>query len=402
MRVAGTFGATLAVALLMSAADLRGQTLAESIEQAWSRDPVAAALDAREEEARARADLAARFVPGAPSASVAALDDRLHRDDGAQKWEMEVGVPLWLPGQRSAHQAEARARQDELAARRASLRWAIAGEVRTRWWSLAGARAARDLALRRVDTARALESDVLRRFESGDLARFDANLAQAERLSAEADAVQAQALVQAQEAGLRAITGTDAPSVLAGETVEAQVWSLEDHPQWQAWNAAVRVAAATLLATAKSDRAAPHVALRMERDRGGRGEPFSNAIGVQVSIPFSWEPQVRQQTAAARAERARVEAELAATRLRLQAGVESTRAALDAAERRLAIARAQRLATADNLQLAERSFSLGETDLTSLLRVRSSAFEAQLLEARQRIAVDAARSQLNQALGVVP
>ena len=75
---------------------------------------------------------------------------------------------------------------------------------------------------------------------------------------------------------------------------------------------------------------------------------------------------------------------------------------LDAAERQLGIASARQAATADNLRLAERSFSLGETDLTSLLRVRANALEADLFEARQRIALEAARSHLNQALGVVP
>lgn len=403
MRLPGKSATRLALALLMlaSAADSRAESLAQAIEQAWMRDPLAATLDARAEEALAGLDIAGRIVPGPPAASVSALDDRFHRDVGARKWELEVGVPLWLPGQQEARRAEAQSRQEQVAAQRAFLRWALAGEVRTRWWALAAARAARDLALRRVDTARRLESDVLRRFESGDLARFDANLARDERLSAEADAVRAQAQVRAQEAGLRALTGVPAPAVLEGEAIALPPQS-EDHPQWQAAAASARSADAALLATVKSDRAAPQVALRMERDRGASGEPYSNTIGVQLSVPFSWEPQIRQRTAAARADRSRAQADLVATRLRLQSAVDSARAELEAAERQLEIARARQATTADNLHLAERSFSLGETDLTSLLRVRSAALEADLLEARQRIALDAARSQLNQALGVVP
>ena len=366
------------------------------------RNPLASSLDARQDEALARIDLADRLVPGAPAASLAAQDDRFHRDEGAQKWEIELGVPLWLPGQRTARQAEARGLQEQVHAQRAVLRWTLAGEVRARWWALATARIARDLALRREQTARELESSVMRRFETGDLARLDANLARNERLAAEAEAVQAQALVQAQEASLRAITGVDAPPVLEGEAAALQSIALEEHPQWVAARAASRAADAKLLATVKSDRAAPRVALRMERDRGTSAEPFSNAVGVQVSIPFSWEPQVRQQTAAARAERLRAQAELATTTLRLQAAVDTARAELDAVERQLRIASARQAATADNLRLAERSFSLGETDLTSLLRVRAAALEADLFGARQRVALEAARSQLNQALGVMP
>lgn len=404
IRLPSTAGTRTALAILLLALSpgVRAQALADAIEQAWLRDPLAAPLEAREDEVRARVDLADRFVPGAPSASVGVLDDRFHRDAGAQKWEVEVGVPLWLPGQQSARRAEARSLQEQLPAQRALSRWTVAGEVRARWWALAAARAAHDLALRRAETARALESNVMRRFETGDLARMDANLARNERLAAEAEVVQAGALVQAQEARLRALTGVNAPSVLPGERAVVPLPALEEHPQWQAASAAARAAEAVLLATVKSDRPAPRVALRMERDRGAIAEPFSNAVGVRVSVPFSWEPQQRQQTSAARAERLRADAELATLRLRLQAAVDSARAEFDAAQRQLEIASVRQATTTDNLQLAERAFSLGETDLTSLLRVRATALEADQFEARQRIALEAARSQLNQALGAVP
>lgn len=404
MRLPPTAALYMALALLPlgHSTAARAQALADAIEQAWSRNPVVASLEAREEEARARRDLADRVVPGAPSASVGVLDDRFHRDEGARKWEVELGVPLWLPGQQAARRAEARSLQEQVPAQTALLRWTLSGDVRTRWWALAAARAAHDLATHRAETARALESNVARRFESGDLARIDANLARNERLAADAEVVQARALVQAHEASLRAITGVDAPPALPGEKAVVPSPSLEEHPQWQAASAAARVADAALLATVKSDRAAPRVALRMERDRGAIAEPFSNAVGIRISVPFSWEPQVRQQTAAVRAERLRTDAELATLRLRLQSAVDSARAALAAAQRQLEIASARQAATADNLQLAERAFALGETDLTSLLRVRANALEADQFEARQRIALEAARSQLNQALGVMP
>lgn len=108
------------------------------------------------------------------------------------------------------------------------------------------------------------------------------------------------------------------------------------------------------------------------------------------------------QTAGARGELARAQAAAAAARLRLQAAVDGARAEHEAAARQLDIARERLAATADNLGLAERSFALGETDLASLLRVRAAALEAERLLTTQRIALDAARSQLNQALGIVP
>jgi len=111
---------------------------------------------------------------------------------------------------------------------------------------------------------------------------------------------------------------------------------------------------------------------------------------------------VRQQTAAALADASRADAALALTDARLAIEVERARAALEAAERQLATAQRRRELTAENLQLIERSFALGESDLTTLLRVRATALEAEALDARQLVASDAARSQLYQALGVLP
>ncbi|MBK6639009.1 MAG: TolC family protein [Rhodocyclaceae bacterium] len=56
----------------------------------------------------------------------------------------------------------------------------------------------------------------------------------------------------------------------------------------------------------------------------------------------------------------------------------------------------------DNLALAEKSFALGESDLTTLLRIRAAAFDAEAFHDRQRIARALALSRLNQTLGVVP
>lgn len=388
--------------LSITAAGAHAQSLAGALGQAWSRSPLAAPLDALDDEARARADLAARMVPGPASASVSASSDRFHDDHGVQKLEARVGVPLWLPGQQAARRVEAESQQAVAAAQRRMRHWTLAGTVRAQWWALATARATHELAVRRVASARRLELDVLRRYGAGELARVDANLARGERLAAEADAVRAQASVQSREADWRALTGAEAPATLGAEPAATLSWSLEDHPQWRAASAAVQAAGAGLLATVESDRAAPTVALRFERDRSGRVEPFANVIGVEVSMPFSWEPQVRLQSAGARAELARAQAEAAAVRLRLQAGVEIARAEHDAAARQLDLARERLSASADNLDLGERSFALGETDLASLLRLRAAALEAERLLAGQRIALEATRSQLNQALGIVP
>jgi cobalt-zinc-cadmium efflux system outer membrane protein len=89
-------------------------------------------------------------------------------------------------------------------------------------------------------------------------------------------------------------------------------------------------------------------------------------------------------------------------RHRLRLDVEKARADLAAAERQRAMARERQALAADNLGLAERAFALGESDLTTLLRIRATAFEAEAFLDRQRVAQAAAQSRLNQVMGVLP
>ena len=142
--------------------------------------------------------------------------------------------------------------------------------------------------------------------------------------------------------------------------------------------------------------------MRVVRDRGEFTEPYANTVGVKLTIPFSSGPRVRQENAAARIEASQADAELALAQLKLKLDAEKARLDLAAAERQLAMARERRELTADNLHLAEKSFSLGESDLTTLLRVRGGAFEAEAFLNRQQVARAAAQSRLKQVLGVLP
>lgn len=390
------------LAAFLAVFPVQAQTLADALEQAWARHPQAATLAAREAEVQARADVAAGITPGPASMSLSSLNDRLNRNRGKQEWEVEMAVPLWLPGQQAAREAEAASAVAEVAARRAALRLQIAGEVREAWWTVAAARNARDLAKRRIATARALEADVLRRFKAGDLARVDANLAQDERLAAEAEAIETEAALLQSEQIYRNITGAAAPTALTAEHAASAHEPAEDHPQLAAAAAAARTARARLKIAEETRRDAPEFAVRVVRDRGEYGEPYASTVGVKLTIPFSSGARVRQESSAARAKASQADAELALAQLKLKLDAEKVRLDLDAAQRQLAMASARRELTADTLLLAEKSFSLGESDLPTLLRARAGAFEAEAFLGRQQVALAAAQSRLKQVLGVLP
>lgn len=393
---------TLLIGLVVAFPAL-GQSLGEALEQAWLRHPLAKTLAAREDEARARVELASGITPGPAALSLSNSNDRLARNRGKDEWEAEIAVPLWLPGQRVAREAEADSALAEVAARRAALRLQLAGEVREAWWSVAAARQALDLARRRAASAGALETEVLRRHEAGDLARLDANLAQGERLAAHAEAIEAQAALLAAEGAWRTLTGdATAPASLAEEAAPTVREPTEDHPQLIAAAALARLARGKLRLAEETRRDAPELALRVVRERGEFSEPYANTVGVKLTIPFSSGPRVRQENAAARAEATQADAELTLARHRLLLEAQKARLDLAAAERQLGMAVERHALAADNLGLAEKAFSLGESDLATLLRIRAGAFEAEAFLNRQQVAHAAARSRLRQVLGVLP
>jgi len=382
--------------------------LARALEQAWRLHPQAAALEAREAEARAAQEIAAGLTPEPGSVSIGSRNDRINRNLGQQEYEVELAAPLWLPGQRAAREAEAASRVDEASAKRAALRSELAGDLREAWWSLAAARNARALATRRLDTARALEADVRRRYKVGELSRIDANLAQSEVHAAGAELIEAEATLLQAEHALRTLTGTAAQADMAEEvpttqrTPNAALGTPELHPLLAAAAAAARSARAKVTVADQSRRAAPELALRVVRERGDFAEPYANSVGIRLKIPFSSGAQVRRETSAAQAEADQADAEMLRTQTRVQLEAERAERALASAERQFAMASARIALSAENLRLSEKAFSLGESDLATLLRIRAAAFDADAFHDRQRVARASAISRLNQALGVLP
>lgn len=406
---------TLALALNLPA--LASETgplparLADVVEQAWRLHPQAAGLDARDAEARAAQEVASGLTPEAASVAFGNLSDRQGRNLGKQEREVEWAVALWLPGQKNARGAEADSRIAEAAARRAAVRLEVAGEVREAWWSLAAARSAQVLALRRLDSARALDRDVKKRFKAGELSRIDANLAQGEALAAEAEMIEAQAALLQAEQAFRLLAGSAAPAEL-GEEILANAMRGRDaqgdsalaelHPQLAALAAAARSARSRVRLAEETRRAAPELSFRVVRERGDFAEPYGNSVGFKLKIPFSSGAQVRRDSSAAEAEAEQAAAEMHRAEIRVPQEIERARRAVAATEKQLAMAQERRRLAVDNLHLAEKSFTLGEADLATLLRLRAAAIEAESIHDRQRLARAAAISRLNQALGVLP
>ena len=117
------------------------QSLSVAVQRAWERAGLDQVASAGQLDASAATAVADAWFAAAPTVGLAQRDDRFNRDRGLRERELELALPLWRPGQRSAAQAVATVAASEVAATLAERRLALAGEVRSHAWRLAAARA---------------------------------------------------------------------------------------------------------------------------------------------------------------------------------------------------------------------------------------------------------------------
>lgn len=146
--------------LLFTAEPAQAQTLRDAVEKAWERQPAAQAQTFRAAELAARARAANAWWPSPPRVIISERSDRLNRNAGAREYEAELGIPLWLPGQRERESQLVQAQQSLRIEALGDLKWKLAGEVREAFLQTKAAEVELAAAQRRVDDAVNLAADV--------------------------------------------------------------------------------------------------------------------------------------------------------------------------------------------------------------------------------------------------
>lgn len=381
-------------------------TLAEAVTATLQAQQQGQRVDALREEQAAVARQAGSLVAADPALRAKALSDALTSDDGAYELEAMVDLPLWLPGQRPARLGLAQALGGQAGALVRYLRWEAAGQVRDTAWDAAIAQGRLLQAGAALGAARALERDIAKRVDAGELARVDLLVAQQETLAREVDLQGAQMEYDRAIHAYIHLTGlTDIPEPLLERTPPVGDDEPEvppDHPLLANGAAAVAQARAERDRVQSQRRGNPILSLGAKQARAVRGEASDTALQLELSIPFG----LRNQSAPASAQAERTYTErLAEQRLRqveaehalheARLGVLGAADALVVAERRQAV-------TQEALKLVRRAFDLGESDLTALLQAQERARQSSLDLELRRLEQGRAAARLNQALGVVP
>lgn len=373
-------------------------------EAAWARQPEQQAAALRREAADAAVRATGRWTPDAPALQLTAKSDRPIRNDGGREYEATVAIPLWLPGERSRARSAAQADAGALDARLALARWKLAEQIRDAYW--AHARAALDLQLaqQRMSSASALAADVARRLKAGDLARADSHQAGAAVASAEAAAAEAEAAAGRAARRWQTLTGLPPlqPLPAQPEPAPASEAATDAHPALNELASRAEAARRQRELAGVQTRQNPELTVGAARERGGFAERYGQSVVVGVRIPLGTSSASASRVAAAAAEQLEAETSLTLEMQRIEADIAAARdtvralqASADAAERRARLALESR-------GFFEKAFRLGESDLPTRLRVELEAFEAERQAARSRIELDAAISQLRQALGLLP
>jgi len=325
----------------------------------------------------------------------------LSNNAGVREWEAGMAFPLWLPGQRDARQRQAKAGRVSLEADILALRLRLAGELREAIWQVRQVEAQIRLDEARAQTAKKLAEDVAKRVRAGELAKTDLNLAQNEWRTAQAAVLQNRnRLLQAQQV-YATLTGTSVLPDDIAESAQSKPLS-DDHPLMEEARLAIEVAQAQVRVVSQSRRDNPELELSTRRERGSLNDPYASTVALALRLPLATNARNLPLTSAAQTALTRAQSEYTRARLTLEYQLQQAVQALQAADQLLDLARQQRAAAWENLDLIQKSFSLGESDLFTLLRARTAAFEAEQAHNQQEIAQALSRARLNQAQGVLP
>ena len=386
-------------------------SLVGAFETAWVLQPPAASRVSRLDAALAAQRAAASWTAGPPTAGITARTDRVGSNAGEREYDIGVSAPLWLPGERDRAARLADAQLSAVDARVAAARLRLSASIREAWWGWQRAEAEHALAVDRLDSARRLNADVLKRQRAGELSRAD--LFQAEGTVAQAEVALADAAsgrASARQA-LAALVGTRLDTAIPQPALRSEPEPAEASPSVVLDGTHPALAELAVLSeqsrrvadlAAAQRRANPEVVVATVAERGASGEAYSNSIVLGVRVPFGAGPRAQARIASARADADEFAAQLGLERSRVLADIEGSRSRLQAVREQLAAAERRAALAREVRGFFERSFRLGESDLPTRLRVELEAVEAERQAARARVAVATAVSALRQALGLLP
>ena len=377
-------------------------TLPAVIQAGVARNPDMPLTDAIRGQGQATRTQASSLFADDPAFMLRHETDAMNSDDGYRQWESGLAMPLWLPGQRDRRVKVADATEREADAFQQLTIWQVAGQLRELLWANQIAETELILARHALQSAQALEANVARRVQAGELARTDLILAQKETLAREIELATAVSARDARLMHYRHLTGLDVVPLDIREAAVEGTETPEDHPALSAVQETLARANADREQIRGEHRANPVLMVGGKAERPGSGMSYDSAVIVEISLPLGTKGQATVRNAAV--ERSYAEAMTAynRTRMELEHDLHAAIADKQLAARSLQLAEQQNALATESQQLMQRAFELGESDLFILLQTRAQALTAERDFNLRRLEQGRAVARVNQALGVIP
>ncbi len=377
-------------------------TLGEVIEAAAQRHPDQKLSAARQQVSEGYRKQADAWLGGDPAIGLAHWTDEFGGEQGYRETGASVALPLWLPGQRKVRRQLANTLQTQGETLAQLLKWQVAGEVMERIWALRMAESELLLDIQHLDSAAALEKAVARRVEAGELPRSEVLMVQQEKLNREALVQNAQTALAGEQAAWSSYTGiADLPTSFSVESTPLKEIS-EQHPLLRLAQLGVEHTTMQKRETRIARRENPVFSLYVKRDRGIEQDPYNDSLGAEITVPFGTSTQNAPALAEASEQLAHSEAALTRTRRELELKLIHARQELERTEKALTLAGHRDQLAQKRMNMSQRAFDLGETDLYLLLQAREQAVNAARELKRSQIQRQRAVAQYNLALGVIP
>ena len=312
------------------------------------------------------------LLSDAPELGVLYKSDELGSQYGYREYEASLALPVWRLGQKSASQQLSRDMLAQADTEASAMRWYIASEVLDTVWSLREAEAEKMLALKQWESASALEVNIKKRLDAGEVARADWILAQQETASreekyrlAELHYLQAMTLWE----GLTGLT--ELPSDLEAIQRSGRS-SIEDHPLYLNTDQKLNVARSQSKREHKSLQSPPVLTLYAKRDRGTDLDPWDDSLGAQITVPIG-KSHVASELAQAEMVVTEAQGELDTRKRSLEYQHRKAQIELNQIESALDLARRVDELARSRVQISERAYDVGEMELYLLLKAREDA-----------------------------
>lgn len=376
-------------------------TLSQVLQKALEKYPQQFQLNADTFNATARKSMADALLPSAPALSLYHQNDTLGSGRNERDWQAFVEIPLWLPKQRLNRTKVAELSALDVDTSRDSMRLKVAGLVRDALWNIAMNSKLVALAEQREQLAQQLEQDVAKKFKAGELAKTDLMLIQQERMQAERQTILAEAELMHARHRYLLLTGlNEMPSQY--EEIHSSKENFEQSPIWLAAQAKVNLAQGERELVETERRENPQILLNIRNSQGAFDAQYNQSMGFTIRVPLDSPSRSAPMQAQAEKQMGSALFEKSSLYLAMQTDLHEAEHNLTTTKRELDVATQQLDVAREQARLSKKAFSLGESDLTSVLRIQQQALEVESTVALRQIQYQWNIARYNQAVGVLP